>query len=63
MSRVKIVSHGTRTELWVDGHMIGRDVTWFSLTQHGQQRPQLEVGFMVDELEVDADDVEIEVLK
>lgn len=59
MSSVSIAGYGAKTELWVDGHMIGRDVVSYELTQEAGQRPLLKVVFRVDKLEVEANDVDV----
>ena len=59
MSKVKIIGYGSKAELWVDNRMIGNDVVAYALTHEGGERPVLTVSYMVDELEVEADDVEV----
>ena len=60
MSKVKIVGSGTKAELWIDNHMVGRDVEAYMLTHEAGDKMRLNVSYIVDELEVDADDVEVE---
>ena len=62
MSKVKIVGEGTKSELWVDNHMIGKDVEAYVLTHEAGGKIRLNVTYLVDELEVDANDVEVEKL-
>lgn len=59
MSKVKIVGYGSNAELWVDNRMIGYDVVAYALTHEAGEKPRLTVSYMVDELEVEADDVEV----
>ena len=59
MSSVSITGYGAKTELWLDGRMIGRDVVAYELTQRAGERPHLTVEFIVDKLEVEANDVEV----
>lgn len=58
MSKVKIVGEGIKSELWVDNHMIGKDVEAYVLTHEAGDKMRLNVTYLVDELEVDADNVE-----
>lgn len=62
MSKVKIVGEGTKSELWVDNHMIGHDVEAYVLTHEAGEKIRLNVTYLVDELEVDANGVEVEKL-
>lgn len=62
MSKVKIIGEGTKSELWVDNHMVGHDVEAYVLTHEAGEKIRLNVTYLVDELEVDADDVEVEKL-
>ena len=59
MSKVKIIGYGSKAELWVDNHMIGKDVEAYALTHEAGEKPVLTVSYRVDELEVEADDVEV----
>lgn len=62
MSKVKIVGEGTKSELWVDNHMVGHDVEAYVLTHEAGEKIRLNVTYLVDELEVDVDGVEVEEL-
>lgn len=60
MSKVKIIGCGSKAELWVDNHMIGKDVEAYALIHEAGEKPRLTVSYVVDELEVDVDDVNVE---
>lgn len=62
MSKVKIVGEGTKSELWIDNHMVGHDVEAYVFTHEAGGHMRLNVTYMVDELEVDVDGVEVEKL-
>ena len=62
MSKVKIVGEGTKSELWVDNHMISNNVEAYVLTHEAGEKIRLNVTYLVDELEVDANGVEVEKL-
>lgn len=62
MSKVKIVGESTKSELWVDNHMVGHDVEAYVLTHEAGGKIRLNVTYLVDELEVDVDGVEVEEL-
>ena len=62
MSKVKIVGEGTKSELWVDNHMISNNVEAYVLTHEAGEKIRLNVTYLVDELEVDVDGVEVEEL-
>ncbi len=59
MSKVKIVGCGSKAELWVDNHMIGKDVDSYELTHKAGELPKLHVTYRVNELEVESDNVEV----
>lgn len=58
MSQIRMVGEGNKTQLWVDGKMIGHDVISYTLTQDGGCTPVLDVvmRYRVSELDVSIDD-------
>lgn len=58
---VRIVRDGSRTQLWLDGEEIGKDVTSYTLRQDGAANPVLEIvkEYSVSRLDVRADGVKV----
>lgn len=58
---VRIVRDGSRTQLWVDGEEIGKEVTSFTLRQDGAANPVLEIvkEYPISRMDVRLDSVKI----